>query len=90
MITTIILILTCVVSLINFKDKNLEFNKLIYSPRRIIKFKEYWRLFSYSLLHNDFIHLAFNMLALYSFGSVLEKDMGSFIFSLYLSANNGR
>ena len=87
MITTIIVALTCVVSLISFKDKNLEFNKLIYSPRRIVKFNEYWRLFSYSLLHNDFVHLVFNMLALYSFGIVLEQDMGSALFTfLYLSA----
>lgn len=38
---------------------------------------DWWRLFSVMLLHGSLLHLAFNMLALLSFGPFLEKLIGS-------------
>ena len=34
---------------------------------------EVWRWFTYSILHGDFAHIAFNLLSLTIFGSLLEK-----------------
>ena len=36
-----------------------------------------WQFLSYSFLHGDFMHLLFNMLALWMFGSDLEDRLGS-------------
>jgi membrane associated rhomboid family serine protease len=36
-----------------------------------------WQLFTYSFLHADLWHILFNMLALWMFGSQLERDWGS-------------
>lgn len=35
-----------------------------------------WQLVSYAFLHGGLVHLAFNMLALYMFGSALEQVVG--------------
>jgi len=42
-----------------------------------------WQLVTYSLLHGDFLHLFFNMFALYMFGSAIEELMGPRRFLLY-------
>jgi len=41
---------------------------------------EYWRLFSSMFLHIGFLHLAINMLALWSLGIILEARMRSWVF----------
>ncbi len=41
---------------------------------------EYWRLWTVTLLHGDFLHLAFNMYALYLAGTVVERWYGSIRF----------
>jgi rhomboid protease GluP len=48
---------------------------------------DWWRLFTCLFLHAGFIHLAFNMWALASFGPVVERLYGSVFFALiYLVA----
>jgi len=37
---------------------------------------QFWRLFTYMFFHAGFMHLAFNMFALYVFGSELEQRLG--------------
>lgn len=41
---------------------------------------EYWRLFTSMFLHVGFLHLAINMLALWSLGIILEARMRSWVF----------
>ncbi|WP_442590075.1 rhomboid family intramembrane serine protease [Pedobacter sp. AW31-3R] len=36
-----------------------------------------WQPITYMFMHNDFMHILFNMFALYSFGSILESRWGS-------------
>lgn len=45
----------------------------------------YWRLITAAFLHNDLIHLGFNMLALYWFGPFIERALGTWRFlTVYL------
>ena len=42
-----------------------------------------WQLFTYMFLHGGITHLLFNMLALWMFGSMLERDWGTRRFLKY-------
>jgi membrane associated rhomboid family serine protease len=42
-----------------------------------------WQLLSYAFLHGDFMHLGFNMFALYMFGPEIERLLGAQRFLLY-------
>lgn len=72
MVTLAILIITCAVSLIYMQ--NYEFrSKYMFNAYAIRHRGEWQRFFTGALLHADFTHLAFNMLALYSFGAFVEE-----------------
>ena len=47
---------------------------------------ELWQLCTYGFLHGTWGHLAFNMLALWMFGHVLERDWGSVRLAVYYIA----
>jgi len=47
---------------------------------------EYWRLFTVTLLHGSFIHLGFNMYALYLAGPIVERWYGPVRFLLFYLA----
>lgn len=80
-ITTIIIIVTCVVSLGAFNNPRLK-NDLLFWPAEIEDRNQYYRFLTYGFVHGDFLHLAFNMLSLYSFGTYVEKYLytQSFLF----------
>src|SRR5437868_11637829 len=42
-----------------------------------------WQLITYSFLHGNLMHLLFNMLALYMFGSDIERVFGQRRFTIY-------
>src|SRR5713101_631421 len=44
---------------------------------------EIWQLFTYMFMHGGFMHLLFNMFALWMFGMELENTWGSRKFLLY-------
>lgn len=58
------------------------FNRLMLYSTAIIHGNEFWRLFTTSLVHADWIHLAFNAFTLLSFGSFLEGAIGTWRFVL--------
>jgi membrane associated rhomboid family serine protease len=88
MITIILIALTAVISYIAFSNNQLV-DKLIFYPPEIKK-KQWYRFVSYGFLHADLSHLAFNMFALYLFGTEIEKvfkevfgvEVGSFLYIL--------
>ena len=41
---------------------------------------EFWRLITYMFVHGGFMHIFFNMWALYLFGKPVEERIGSFVF----------
>lgn len=46
-----------------------------------------WRFFTYMFLHGDFMHIAFNMLGLWLFGSRMEAHWGTRTFTWYYLAS---
>ncbi len=68
MITYIIIIITVFVSITSMENQTLK-NKLMFNAYMISKRKEWWRFFSNGLIHADWMHLIFNMYALYIFGT---------------------
>jgi len=49
-------------------------------PDAIVAQGEYWRLFTALFLHAGFLHLAFNLFALYVLGPPLERSIGTIRF----------
>ncbi len=91
MLATIVIILaTCAISFLAFNNAKL-LNDLILWPPAIKRGGQYYRLVTYGFIHADGMHLAFNMITLYFFGSVIETYLGQRIGTLgyiafYLSA----
>ncbi len=52
-------------------------------PAAVLNSKTYWQFFTYQFVHGSFFHLFFNMLALFFFGTPIEKKAGTNEFVLY-------
>ncbi|MEN8204313.1 MAG: rhomboid family intramembrane serine protease [Bacteroidota bacterium] len=75
MITLVIVIITILFSLYAFRHQEILY-RFDLSPYHIVHKKQYYRIFTHAFLHADYVHLAINMLVLYSFGSYVEHMMG--------------
>lgn len=73
-VTYIIVALTCIISLIAFKDPNTQ-SKLMLYPFVMRNPKEAYRLISSGFVHADTAHLAFNMISFFFIGSILEEQV---------------
>lgn len=71
-ITLLIVIATVIVSISAFNNQRTH-DDLIFYPPAITERRQWYRFLSYGLIHADWFHLAFNMLALYSFGKIVEN-----------------
>jgi membrane associated rhomboid family serine protease len=62
------------------------FDRFSERPYEIVYHKRYYQAITSAFLHANFLHLFFNMFALYSFGTILEKffivNLGNFTGSL--------
>jgi membrane associated rhomboid family serine protease len=75
MITTILIIaVTCIVSFVGFSNAGLIDRLILWPPA--VKRGQYYRLLSHGLIHADTMHLLFNMLTLFFFGSAVENIYG--------------
>ena len=70
-ITLTIIIVTCVITLTGFKNGKVV-DELIFWPPAISKKHQYYRFITCGLIHADYMHLIFNMLTLYFFGTFME------------------
>lgn len=52
-------------------------------PSLIVYNKFYWQFFTYMFMHASLSHLFFNMFALWMFGTLIEKQIGSREFLLF-------
>jgi membrane associated rhomboid family serine protease len=71
MITLTLLLIIVTFSIVCFNDQS-ALHKYLFHPYSIYHSGEHYRFLTHAFIHGDFMHLAFNCLALYSFGSVLE------------------
>src|SRR4030095_12851474 len=73
-ITLAIIILTCLISISAFSNIKMKGDLLFYPPS-ITDSKQYYRFITHGFVHADYLHLAFNMFALYSFGTAVETKL---------------
>jgi membrane associated rhomboid family serine protease len=93
MITYIIIGITVLVSFAAWNNPDLM-RKYIMNPYSVDRRGEYMRFITSGFIHQDHMHLIFNMITLYSFGSLLEQifeiyfgDLGAIYYAvLYLLA----
>jgi membrane associated rhomboid family serine protease len=57
----------------------------LYGP--VVANGDWWRLFTAMFLHASLLHIAFNMLALWWFGSVVERSVGTLRYILIYVAS---
>lgn len=79
-ITVIIIAITSVISFVAFSNHNLLEQFIFYPPA--VKRGQIYRFFSCGLIHADWGHLIFNMVALYMFGEIVERNFVE-IFGVY-------
>jgi membrane associated rhomboid family serine protease len=70
-ITLTIIIVTSIITLTGFRNGKVV-DDLIFWPPAISKKHQYYRFITCGLIHADYMHLIFNMLTLYFFGSFME------------------
>src|SRR5690606_1491547 len=70
-ITLIILIATCIISIIAFKNQQL-IDDLIFYPPAVTERKQYYRFITCGFIHANVPHLAFNMYSFWIFGEYVE------------------
>lgn len=70
-ITLIIVIITTLVSIGAFNNQKIM-EDLIFYPPAVSQRNQWYRFFTCGLIHADWAHLIFNMLALYLFGRTVE------------------
>lgn len=87
-ITLIITAATVIVSVIGFSNQKVV-DDLIFTPPAITNRNQWYRFLSCALVHADVPHLAFNMIAFYSFGEAVENTFtdlfGHYGTALYIA-----
>ncbi len=78
-ITFLIIIMTCAISIPAFSKEQLK-EDLLFWPYMINGRKQYYRFLTNGVLHADFMHLIFNMVSFYSFGTALEEYLYKAVF----------
>ena len=70
----IILVINIAISWQAFQNLELK-ERFLFIPYTVKHNNEFYRLFSHLFIHADITHLAFNMLSLYSLGSMFEQQL---------------
>ncbi len=73
-LTLIIIAFTAYASIQGFRQPEVV-EKFLFSTDQIFRRREYYRLFTSALVHGDWMHLIFNMISFYSFGSFIERNL---------------
>ena len=77
MVTLIIIAVTSLVSILCFTGA-LPYERMMFNAYSTWHRKQWYRLFSYGLVHGGWAHLLFNMITLYFFGRVTEQYFSAF------------
>lgn len=78
MVTIVITVVTVIISMVAFNNPRV-IDRLILWPPAIARQREYERLVTHGFIHADGMHLAFNMITLFSFGAVVEGFFTQYI-----------
>ncbi|SPL72385.1 rhomboid family intramembrane serine protease [Acinetobacter stercoris] len=78
--TITLIIITIIVSLLAFSNQNVM-NRLIFWPPAMQR-GQYDRFITYGFVHANGIHLLFNMITLFFFGSVIESFYRQYLYDL--------
>lgn len=79
LITLSLLLFTIIVSYRGFREPGF-IEKYSLNTNAIFFYKDYKRVFTSGFIHANWIHLLFNMVALYAFGGEVEKLTGPWLF----------
>jgi len=81
-ITLTIVIATCAVTIVSFKNFGI-YNRLLLNIDAVLgKRGEWWRMLTCGLVHTDYMHLAFNMFSLFMVGIWFEHIIASWRFGM--------
>jgi membrane associated rhomboid family serine protease len=70
-ITLSIIFITGFISIAGFRQHRI-IDELIFWPPAITQHRQYYRFITCGLIHADYMHLIFNMVTLYFFGTIME------------------
>ena len=70
--TLILIIITTVASIYSWRNPEIQ-KKWMFNPYAVYHGKQYYRFLSSGFIHSNTMHLLFNMIALFFFGSVIER-----------------
>ncbi len=79
-VTYVIIAISVITSLVAFNRPDI-FDKLKFNAYAINKHKEWYRFFTYGIIHADYMHLFINMFVFYSFGGIVES-----VFQIYFDS----
>jgi membrane associated rhomboid family serine protease len=82
---TILLIIINVIASIYAWGNTSRMNAWMMNPYAISRESQYYRFITSGFIHRDYIHLIFNMITLYYFGSLVESLFGYFFGGLGIS-----
>lgn len=74
-ITTVIIIITVIASLYAWNKPHI-LQRWIFNPYSVYTRNEYFRFVTSGFIHQDYMHLFFNMFTLYFFGNMIEQIYG--------------
>lgn len=75
-----IIFINAVIFLMQFINESLEYaliSNFALIPQQVLHQYKIWQLVTWLFLHADFMHMAFNMFALWMFGAALEREWGT-------------
>lgn len=76
-VTIGLIIVTCIVSIMAWSNPTIT-EKYIFNVFFVLNRKQWYRLITSGFLHSNYIHLGFNMYALYLFGRGIELNLAAY------------
>src|SRR5688572_9684316 len=86
LVTLSLLLFTILSSYRGFREPGF-IEKYSLNVNAIFFYKDYKRLFTSGFIHAGWVHLLFNMVALFAFGGAVEKLAGPWLFLLIYAAS---
>jgi membrane associated rhomboid family serine protease len=80
-VASVIFVITVITSLIAFYNEDIHYRFMLH-PYSVSRGKRVYTLITSGLIHNDWMHLIFNMLSYYFFARTLEMQLGHWQFGV--------